>query len=173
MEYEGNFSFLDSIALFNHGFNNYALKAISDINEIVSVHEVKWSKGDEQVIISAKEPLEVLLPKRYDGDKLTKEVFTEERIVAPVKKGDVLGRLVYSYDGQEIGSVDLIATKDVKKSVLKMIFSTLWNVIFNAWVITPLAIIVAILLLRRWAEIKRARKERERRRNEARRNFYR
>lgn len=173
VEYEGNFSFLDSIALFNHGYNNYSLKAISDINEIVSVHEVKWAKGNDQVILSAKEPLEVLLPKRYDSDKLTKEVFTEERIAAPVKQGDVLGRLVYSYDGQEIGSVDLVATKDVKRSILKMIFSTLWGLIFNAWVITPLAIIVAILLLRRWAELKRQRKERERRRQEARRNFYR
>ena len=72
-----------------------------------------------------------------------------------------------------MGSVDLVATKDVKRSFTKMVFSTLWGLIFNAWVITPLAIIVAILLLRRWAEIKRERKERERRRQESRRNFYR
>ena len=173
VEYEGNYSFLDTIALFNHGFKNYSLKTISDINEIVSVREVKWAKGDEQVVLSAKAPLEVLLPKQYDNEKLTKEIFAEENIKAPVKKGDVLGRLIYSYDGQKVGSVDLVATKDVKRSFTKMVFSTLWGLIFNAWVITPLAIIVAILLLRRWAEIKRERKERERRRQESRRNFYR
>lgn len=173
VEYEGNYSFLDSIALFNHGFNNYSLKTISDINEIVSVREVKWAKGDEQVVLSAKDPLEILLPKQYDSEKLTKEVYAEENIKAPVKQGDILGRLVYSYDGEKVGSVDLVATKDVKRSVAKMIFSTLWGLIFNVWVITPLAFIVFILLLRRWAEIKKERKERERRRQESRRNFYR
>jgi len=173
VEYDGNYSFLDTIALFNHGFNDFSLKTISDINEIVSVREAKWAKGDGQVVLSAKEPMEVLLPKQYDQEKLTKEVFVEEYLEAPVKKGDVLGRLVYFYDGEEVGNVDLIAQKDVEKSTAKMVFSTLWSWIFNAWVITPLAIIVAFLLLRRYAEAKKERKERERRRNEARRNFYR
>lgn len=172
VEYTGNYSFLDSIALFNYGFNNFSLKTVSDTEEIVALREVKWAKGNEQAVLSAKGALEVLLPDGYDSSKLTKEVFTEDNIKAPVKKGDILGRLEYSYDGQPIGSVDLIATKDVSKSLVKMIFSTLWGIIFNVWVITPLAVIVLFLILRSMIEAKKQRRAREQRRQEIRRNFY-
>ncbi|MGN1059919.1 MAG: D-alanyl-D-alanine carboxypeptidase family protein [Clostridia bacterium] len=168
----GNYSFLDSIALFDYGFNDFSLKTVSDANEIVATREVKWGKGDEQAILYAKEPLAVLLPNAYDKEKLTVENTTEEHIVAPVKKGDILGRMEYFYDGVSVGSVDLVASRDVPRSYFKMIFGTLWNLIFNVWVITPLAVVVLILILRSMREAKKQRLAREQRRQQIRRSFY-
>jgi len=172
VEYEGNYSFLDSIALFNYGFNDFYLKTMSDTNEIVSICQAKWARGDEQVVLSAKEPLEILLPRGYDAQKLTKEIIAEEHVVAPVKEGDILGRLTYCYDGVSLDSVDLVAINGVSRSFTKMILGTIWNTIFSVWVMTPLAIIVLILILRAMNESKKQRMAREKRRQQFRRDFY-
>ncbi len=173
VEYEGNYSFLDTIQLFDYGFKGHSLKTFSDVNEIVAVGEAKWGKGNGQVILSAREPLEILLPNRYDAEKLTKEVFIEEKIVAPVKQGDVLGRLAYAYDGTLVGSVDLVAKESVSRSFLKMIFLSLWGFIFNGWVMSALVVIVAVLILRSVLQAKKRQRARERRRQEFRRDLYR
>ncbi|MBR6729518.1 MAG: D-alanyl-D-alanine carboxypeptidase, partial [Clostridia bacterium] len=166
-------SFLDTIALFEHGFKDYTLQNISDVNEIIATHDVRHAKGGEQAVLSAAAPLEVLLPKGYDSALITKEIYVEENIAAPVKKGDILGRASYYYDGESLGSVDLVAAKPVARSFVRMIFNTLFNLIFNVWVMTPLTIIVIILVLRSMHESKKRRIARERRRQQVRRDFYR
>lgn len=173
VDYTGNYSFLDTIALFDYGFKGFALKNVADVNEIVATHEVKWAKGGDQVVLSAKEPLEVLLPRQYDSKLLTTKITVDEKIKAPVKKGDVLGKIEYFYDEVSVGTAELVANKDVKRSILKMIFQSLWNLIFNAWVMVPLALAVVILILRSIAEEKKKRRARERRRQEFKRDFYR
>lgn len=171
-ESEENGSFTDTIALFNYAFDNFSLYNVSDINEIVATHDVHWAKGDDMAVLTAKTPFEVLLPKGYDKEKLSTELYVEEDIYAPVKKGDILGRAEYFYDGQSLGSVDLVASQPVKRSFLRMVFASLFGLIFNAWVMTPLCIIVLLLLLRSMLEARRKRIARERRRQQMRRDFY-
>ena len=38
-----------------------------------------------------------------------------ENISAPVKTGDVIGKIVFTLDGKEIGKVDICAAEDVDK----------------------------------------------------------
>ena len=38
------------------------------------------------------------------------------QVKAPVKKGDVVGKAVYRLNGQEIGSVRLISSQEVRKA---------------------------------------------------------
>ena len=172
-EYPNNYSFVDTISLLDYGFNQFSMRNVADVNEIVATRDVRWSKGDEQVLLSAKAPLEILLPKTYYKERLTTKITTEEKIKAPVKKGATLGKIEYFYDGEPVGSVELVATKDVPRSFFKMIFGTLWGLIFNAWVMVPLTIIVIILLLRRVAEENKKRKQREKKRQEFRRELNR
>lgn len=164
--YPDNDSFIDTIKLFDYGFNGFALKNVADVNEIVATHDVKWARGGEQAVLSAKQPLEVLIPRQYDSELLTKEITVEETIKAPIKKGDILGKIEFFYDGVSVGSVELCATKNVRRSFLNMIFVTLWNLIFNVWVMTPLTLIVIVLLMRKAAENRRKQRAREKKRQE-------
>lgn len=169
----GNASFTDTIALFNYGFRGFALKSVTNGSEIMATRDVKWAAGDEQAILSAAAPLEVLLPVQYDPDKLTQEITTEAEIVAPVAKGDILGRVTYYYDGTELGSADLAATRDVSRSYVKMIGGTAFRLVFNVWVMVPLGLIVLFLVIRSIVEAQKQRRARERRRQQLRRDFYR
>ncbi|MBE7010506.1 MAG: D-alanyl-D-alanine carboxypeptidase [Ruminococcaceae bacterium] len=167
-----NGSFLDTAALFNYAFNNFSLHIVADVNEIIATHEVHWAKGNETAILTAQEPFEALLPGGYDKNKLSSEIVVEEEIYAPVKKGDILGRAEYFYDGQSLGAVNLVANQPISRSFLRMVFSTLFHLIFNVWVMTPLTIIVLFLILRSMHEAKKRRIARERRRQQMRRDFY-
>jgi len=173
VEDDNIYSFNDTIALLDYGFNNFTVQNISDTNEIVSTHKAYWAKGNEQVILSAASPLEVLLPAGFNNENLTKEIYVEEEIYAPVGKGDILGRAEYFYDGVSLGTVDLIAARSVERSFFRMVFSTVFNIIFSVWVMTPLAIIVVLLIVRSTIESRKRRQARERRRQQARQNFYR
>ena len=53
-----------------------------------------------------------------------------------------------------------------------MIFGTLIDFIFSIWVMGPLGLIVALLILRSYLKARRRRKRREKLRQEARREFY-
>ncbi len=172
VDYEGNDAFIDTINLFDYGYKDFKLQTVSNTNEIVATKDVKWAKGGEQAVLSASQPVEVLLPRNYDKEKLTHEIYVEERLTAPVEKGDILGRAEYFYDGQSVGSVDLVATRKVSRSFFKMIFQTLWDLIFNVWVMVPLGLFVLISILRSMHEAKKQRIAREKRRQQFRNEFY-
>ena len=173
VDYTGNYSFLDTISLFDYGYKNFTLQNVADVNEIVATHDVQWAKDGEQVILTAKEPLEVLLPKNHRKDLLTTQITVEEKIKAPVKQGAVLGRVEYYYDGLAVGSVDLVATRAIERSTMTMIFKSLWKIVFSAWVMVPLTLIVIVLILRSMHEEKKKRIAREKRRQQFRKELNR
>ncbi len=166
------YSFVDTINLYNYGYSAFSYKNIAGTSDIVATQKVKWSKDGEHVVFTPAAPVSLLLPKDYQKEKLTHEIFVEEKIYAPVKKGDVLGRIEYFYDGQSVGSAELAAERDVKRSLLRMIFGSLFDFIFSAWVMTPLAVIVFLLLLRSYLRAKKRARQRRKQREMARKNFY-
>ena len=54
--------------------------------------------------------------EKPDAGKLEKRLEMNEEIQAPVEEGDVVGKVIYSYDGRDIGSVDITACESVKKA---------------------------------------------------------
>ena len=167
-----NYSFADTITLFDWGFDNFKMQTISDIDEIMATKEVKWAKKGAQAILTAKEPLNVLLPRGYSQDKLVKTLNEPEKITAPVKEGETVGSITYSYDGRVLGEIELINKKTVKRSFFRMIFGTLISWILSIWVMGPLGIIAALLLILRYRELKRQSRRRSQRKYANRRNFY-
>lgn len=165
-------SFKDTISLFKYGFSEYSFSEIANTSEVICTTEIKWAKGSGHAVVNATEPLSVLLPKNYESEKLTKEFLLSEEIKAPVFCGDVIGEMVYKYDGEEVGRVNLTVSEDAKRSAFKMIFGTIFKYVVNKWVMIPLGIIVVFLLVRRAIAIKKAEEMRRRRKNYNRRNFY-
>lgn len=172
IEGKDNYSFIDTINLFNYGFKNYKLKTItSNSDEILATAPVKWSNGGENVSLTTNVALEVLLPADFKEEELVKKIKTAEDIKAPVKKGEVLGTIEYVYDDVSLGKIDLVAIKDVKRSFFKMIFGSLFDFIFSKWVMIPFFTIVVILLAIRSYNIRKRRKMREMRRRQNRNMF--
>ena len=96
--------------LLDFGFANYSLYK-SDSSKIGKI-SVYGGKNDFVEIESYE--FEVLLNKGYDG-KIQYKVELDEYIEAPVSKGDVVGRVIYSIDGENVGTSDIVCSDNVAK----------------------------------------------------------
>lgn len=108
--------FKDATTLLSYGFGKCQLYKDEKPQQLKDV-EVKG--GVEDTV-----PCEYANTFRYldtTGANLagiTKKLNVTESLEAPVKKGDVVGNLIYEMDGKKIGKVDIIVSKNVKKAGL-------------------------------------------------------
>lgn len=166
-------SFTDTISLFEYGFSNYCYSEIIDEKEVVIKHPIRWQKGDDHAIINVANPVSALLPKKYDKQKIEREIVMKEKLTAPIEKGEKVGEIKFLYDGKQIASEELTVGEKVKRSTIKMVFGTIFGFIFGKWVMIPLGTIVVIILIMRTIAIKKAEKRRKRQREYNRQKFYR
>ncbi len=108
--------YLDTINLFEYGYNNYALKKIINAGGIVQTVNVKNATRNTKKLDAVVENDISVLSKISDKDNaLLPEVHLNENLKAPIKKGDVIGSVTYCVEDIEY-TYDLIANNDVKKS---------------------------------------------------------
>lgn len=109
--------FNECAKLFNYGFANYVNQTLVDSNNPVLNLPVNKGKVDK-IDVYAKEDFSSVVKK---GDKLTYEVKFEnpEKIKAPTKNGDIIGRAIISKDGNVVKEIELIVKNDVEQLSLK------------------------------------------------------
>lgn len=105
--------FQEAIKLFEYGYGKCQLYTdkISDKTE-----NVKVNNGiEEKVKCSFKNDFTYLSVKGENIALIEKKLEKKKNVKAPVKKGDVMGKMVYYLDGKEIGYAEMTAEKNVKK----------------------------------------------------------
>ena len=106
--------FRDAVTLLNYGFGKCQLYTDEEQGTPGPV-EVEGGVED-QVGAVYSDSFTYLDTSGANLNQIEKKEQTEQPVKAPVKKGDVLGRLTYFLDGKEIGSVDILAAEDVEKA---------------------------------------------------------
>lgn len=96
--------------LLDWGFANYA--AYLAENEPIS--DVPVLGGVRNVCPAAADPFCCVLPKDATS-RVKKRVEVQPCINAPVRQGDVLGSVIYTLDGKEIGRADIKAQTDIER----------------------------------------------------------
>lgn len=107
--------------LFDYGFANYEFVEF-EAEENIPITISSGIKGSSS---AQSEPFFCVTKKGTAADiEQIREI--SQSVPAPVKKGDVVGRVVYKSNGEEIGSTDITASENVDKisyfALLKMIF---------------------------------------------------
>lgn len=74
------------------------------------------STQTDQLVLTAKNDLVALLPADVETDSLEATPNLPEAVDAPIKAGDVVGSMTYSYNGTSYGTVELVALSDVEMS---------------------------------------------------------
>ena len=86
-----------------------------------------------------------LLPIEGDGSESVKIFDLPESVAAPIKAGDVIGTVTLQLSGQELGTVDLIATTDVARNnflfVLAKIGEFFSTTYFKVFLLTTLVLV--------------------------------
>lgn len=107
--------------LFDYGFANYEFAQFDEVCDI----PFSISSGVKGSSVAQGSGFCCVLKKGTSSD-VKQTVDVSQPVPAPVRKGDIIGKITYTLSGNEIGFSDIIASEDVEKisyfSLLKMIF---------------------------------------------------
>ena len=153
--------FYDTIQLLNWGFENFQRTVISEDSEVVAKVSVTLSTQSDQVMVRPSGSIARTLPKDVNVDEMEKVInLFNDTVEAPVEQGQVLGTMRLLYQGEEYGTLDLIADSSVERSELLYRLDRIQKFFQNWWVKLLLVIVVVAvvaLLLRIFVFSKRRR----------------
>lgn len=122
----GKERFRDAATLLDYGFANFESKELGLEEELAPI-TVEGGMEDE-VSISCEGVTGLTVPKG-EGKGITQTVDIPESLTAPVRKGDTVGRVVFTLNGEDLASFDVTANDDVEEksfgSVLGLLLHSL------------------------------------------------
>ena len=110
--------FRDAAALLDYGFGGWSVK----VPESPELPRVPVAGGmEEDVGAEAGESPEILMESASAGE-IEENISWKPDLRAPVKRGDVIGRITYSAGGEAVAQVDITAAEDVEKITFSSAF---------------------------------------------------
>ncbi|WP_025571426.1 serine hydrolase [Vibrio parahaemolyticus] len=114
----------ESKKLLSYGFRFFETVAPHKAGETF-VEEKVWMGNKDTVALGLDQDTYVTLP-RGEAKNLKASFVLEKELEAPINKGDVIGKLYYQIDGEDIAEYPLMALETVEQGSL---FSRLWDYI--------------------------------------------
>ena len=120
--------FSEAQKLLDYGFNNFTFKSFGNKDDIIQT--VNVNKGVKKTVNAILENNAGTLVEKGKENQIVQSVEINSNIVAPIKKGDVIGKVIFSIDNNNIASVNLIASDNVDK----INFFTMSKKIIYSWI---------------------------------------
>lgn len=112
--------FSDATTLLNYGFGKCRVYADKNEDQLPALD---LSKGIQEFVnLKYQGPFQYMSTDGSDLSGITKKIELPESAEAPVEKDGVAGKAVYSLNGKEIGSVDILYTDSVEAATYKDYF---------------------------------------------------
>ena len=106
----------DHIALYENGFSRLSGYQSGDAS---ACFELPCAGGGKSTVAVMGESDTVLIVASGEQEKIKREIFIDSFAYAPVKKGDVLGKIEYSLNGRLLKAVELIASENIEARTVK------------------------------------------------------
>ncbi|MGY3688604.1 serine hydrolase [Vibrio coralliilyticus] len=106
----------ESKQLLSYGFRFFETVSPTKAGDTVTEAKV-WMGEQDQLSVGVNEDIYMTLPKG-NAAKLTAEVEFDRELVAPITEGEKVGTIIYSVEGDEVATADLIAQADVDEGSL-------------------------------------------------------
>ena len=108
--------FAEAQKLLDYGFNKFSFKSFGNSGDVIQT--VSVNKGVKNHVDAILENSAGTLIEKGKENQVTQTVEINANIEAPIKKSDVIGKVVFSLDGSELSSTNLVASNDVDKITL-------------------------------------------------------
>lgn len=139
-------SFTESNRLQNWGFDNFVSKTLAKQGDSVMSTKVRLSTDTDEIVLTAKSDLVATLPKNIELEDLIVTPTVPESKDAPIKAGDPIGSITYSYAGIDYGTVELVALNDVERSNVLYYADKLEN-FFKSNIFKVILVVLAIFVV--------------------------
>lgn len=106
--------FADAAAMLNYGFGSCALYRDESVTAPKPAAIKQGVKDEAACEVEAE--FTYVDTKGSDLQKIEKKTVYDENLKAPIQKGDRVGEITYTLEGEIIGSVALVSKEDIKKA---------------------------------------------------------
>ncbi len=141
-----NGAFVDTKNLYIWAFDNLRLKTVLSSDESVCDIALNLAWNKDNLLLVPEKSYSTILPKDVSETSVIVTPHIPESIDAPVKKGQVIGTATLSYVGQELATINLVASESVERSEVLHSVNTMNEVIHSQW-FQIIAIVIGVLLL--------------------------
>lgn len=153
--------YIDTQKLFNYGFENFTLKKLSSKNEFIDNLAVSSGEAPYVTAIVADDLKAVLT--RNNADNITKQMSFNEKIEAPILKGQVLGKIEYSVEDEVVGTVNIISAMDIKKKTIPPYLDiSSEKFLLKRWWTWPIIVMLIAIIILKYKQLKRRKRRRRR-----------
>ena len=116
--------FSEATKLLDYGFANCSCKSFGKRGDIISTATV--NKGIQNTTnLALQEDANIIL-KKNESSNIEQNITLNDNICAPIKKGDVIGKITFSSNGNQLLEVNLVSDNDIEKN-------TLWNLTISLY----------------------------------------
>ncbi|MBP3708127.1 MAG: D-alanyl-D-alanine carboxypeptidase [Clostridia bacterium] len=105
--------FSEAKKLLDYGFSSYESCKLSSSMDVVKT--VTINQGVESTINAVCSDTKNALIKKGQESRIVQEVNIPDNISAPISQGEKIGEINYFLDGTQIGSVDIVSDKTIRK----------------------------------------------------------
>ena len=123
-EKEGKVRNKETASLLDYGFNTYEIETIKNKGDVVGNITLD-DTNPEKIDVMVEKDVTILRKKGEDKKEITSEVKLND-VKLPVKKGDVIGKLLIKDDMNTIKQVNLVSSSNMEK---KSFFNTWLNLL--------------------------------------------
>lgn len=151
----------DSRTLIDYGFDNFT--EMSLINQGIALKTVEVENGVEDTLdLITQGSVSKIVQNEYNKSDIEQTIEVNPEIKAPINKGEVLGKVTYSLNGEIIGETNLLAREFIdEKQIYKAVKKITSPANMNAYKIV-LGLILLYIIWRTVVTIRRVRRKRRR-----------
>lgn len=142
-------SFVDTKNLFEWAFSSFSYQTVISSREPIVEVKVRLAKDTDYVVLNTSSSVEALLPNDFDPSDVEREivVYNEDKITAPITKGQKLGEVTLTYKGRNYGTLSLVALNSVQRDQILYYMDQFHAFIAQSWVKWAIIGLAALLVL--------------------------
>ena len=144
-----NYAEYYSKKLISHGLNDYSQVSVLKADTYVTSMPVELSISKNEIKVYPKHDLTLFLPDDIDIEKdLIFDVqIWGDNLTAPLKYGDIVGRIAISRNGVFITSVDLIVKDDIERNGFLYVLELIKTFVTGRMFLLVIAFLVILLIV--------------------------
>ena len=160
-------------ALVGCAMNHFTYQTLIKKNQPMTRADVSLSWTVDSLTLVAEDTLASVVPDELDLNTVRTEITLENECTeAPIEKGQVLGHAtLYIREDQALGTVNLVASESVKRSLLLLVWDRLCSIITSPWLWVTLIILIVLLIAYIALAIAHNREKRRNARNRSKRRY--
>ena len=97
--------------LLNYGFRNYITQEIYPAGKLIQNVDL-YKASSNTVAVESPDKISLTVPRRGDAE-LTQTVTIPDYVIAPLERGQELGNIEFSVQGNSLGKYPLAAAADI------------------------------------------------------------